>query len=178
MHHRDLVAARGPLCRAHIRGSIFPSASGEGIGNARSSRKPHDLPVRLQFPDVACDEDPVDRVDMERDRSSNTVAIVAMTLPPRRPAQAGSQRDLRSTDDPASSLWTEAMPAHHRRPWTAAPTRATSLRKLRIPRKPAAPALRTEGPIERGSHQNYRSVWPSTRRYETRSLLVVPRQSR
>ena len=72
---------------------IFPNAAGDGIGNPRSSKKPHHLPLGLQR-----------RARTRRERSCRPNGPGARPdpavgwrwwpwqLPPRRPAEAGSQR--------------------------------------------------------------------------------------
>jgi Phage integrase family len=54
------------LDRAHVPLADLPQRSRRGDRQAAVEQEPHDLPLGLQFGDVAGEEDPVDRVELER----------------------------------------------------------------------------------------------------------------
>jgi hypothetical protein len=67
VHHWDPVAGREALDRADVRGADLPQRCRRRDRESPIEEEPHEHPLGLQLRGIAREEDPVDRVDLERD---------------------------------------------------------------------------------------------------------------
>jgi hypothetical protein len=66
MHHRDSMPLGEPFDRPDVRVADLPERRRRGNRKPPVQQKPNHLPLGLQLRQVPREEDPIDRVDLER----------------------------------------------------------------------------------------------------------------